>query len=117
MSLLDLGDLLCLLDTSCVLHFLVSVQRSGNNVGHRTLLCVAELLCFCEVIGIESSLDVGNEFGKSTLTESGAEGQPALDRHGEHGEQQGVDDRHDDTTLEDGSPYVNRSFLGLVSEV
>ena len=114
MSLLDLGDLLGLLQRSVGtrLHVLVGGERSANHVGHATTLLIAELLSLSHVAGSESGLDVLDELGKSTLTESGLQSELTLDTHSEHREQQRLDDRHDDTTLEDSTPNIKRSTRG-----
>ena len=88
MSLLDLSDLLSLLHTGSSFHLLVSLQRSANNVSDSTTLIVAQLLSLGEVAFLQSLLDVSNELGELTLTESGAESESTLNAECDSGKQQ-----------------------------
>ena len=106
MSLLNLSNLLLFLQAACCLHFLVSLQRSTHDVSHGSALVVAQLLSLGEVAVFEGLLDVGHELGELSLTESGAQGEPALNAECNHGEEQRDNHRHHDTTFIDETEQV-----------
>ena len=114
MSLLDLSDLLSLLHTRSSFHLLVSLQRSANNVSDSTTLIVAKLLSLGEVAFLQSLLDVSNELGELTLTESGAESESALNAECDSGKQQSDNHRHNDTTFVDSTKHVSRLVSGVI---
>ena len=69
-----------------------------------TLLLVAELLSFYEVVGSESSLDFGHELGERSAAVSVADSEETLNSEGYNGEKQRPDDRHHETA------FVNRTY-------
>ena len=99
MSLLNLSNLSSTLEVRSVLHFLVSCDRSTNNVGNTTLLLVTDLLCLSHITGVDSLLYADDELAERALTESGTKSEETLDRKSDYSKEQCDDHRNDDTTF------------------
>ena len=91
--------------------FDVLTQLTGFKLT-RGMLCAMRRPALPDIVDVCKNarrIAVLDELGKSTLTESGLQSELTLDTHSEHREQQRLDDRHDDTTLEDSTPNIKRS--------
>ena len=113
-GLLNLDQLLLLGEFGVVVHLFVLAQGGGDHSSHGAALVGTKFLGLGDVAGGESSLDVGNKLGDVTLATGLAQGDPTLDGEHDHGEEEGLKDRHDETALVDGSKQVQRS-VGVVA--
>ena len=113
--LLDSSDFLLFGEDGVFVHFLVAVEGGRNDSGYRTALLLAEFLSGSDVVGSKAFLDFGNEFSDGAVALGALQCDGTFNRENDNGEEEGLEDRHDDTAFEHGADQIEgMSFSELL---
>ena len=98
------------------LYLRIGLKSRQNYVGNRTALFCAECTGAFQVVFLEAVFHVADELGQVTATVGFADGEPALNAQYEYGEEQGLQNRYDDTSFLDSTQHVarQRMVVGVV---
>ena len=105
---LDSFDFLFFRQSSVVFNFAVTDKSRRYYAGYRTALFFAEGLSTGDVAFFQSYLYSGNEFVYATFTFYTQHGDETLYRKNDYRQQQGLQNRHDETTFIDCTQQVQR---------
>lgn len=90
------------------LYLRIGLKSRQNYVGNRTALFCAECTGAFQVVFLEAVFHVADELGQVTAAVGFADGEPALNAQYEYGEEQGLQNRYDDTSFIDSTQHVAR---------